>query len=188
MTNEPERSRRKFTGPWDEIKYLRGKLLHWFYERGDRRRAREICRRLAPLLKKVANDRESILRQECWSIVYEVREDFDKAIEHRRREIELMKMLLDEAERSPQKSEILKWCDYSDLSDRLDLLAILYRDAGDLDKAIDTLEDSKRLCRQHRIKFDAQDMLDDYLAERASPAIPLLPVRPAVIEHGASAK
>jgi tetratricopeptide (TPR) repeat protein len=188
MATDFERSRRKFDGPWDEIKYLRGKLLLWFYERGNRHKAIAFCARLESLLKSVAGKHPNILGEECWSLLHEVEGNLAEAIKHRRKEIELIKAFLREAEKSPQPEEIYRIYDYSDLSDRLDLLAILFRDAGDLDKAIATLEDSKRLCRQHRIKFDAQDVLDDYLAERASPALPLLPVRPAVIDHGASAK
>jgi tetratricopeptide (TPR) repeat protein len=174
MPTEIERTRRKFDGPWDEIKYLRGKLLLWFYDRYDRRKAREFAERMVPLLKKVARHGDNILGEECWSLVYEARGQFAKAIEHRRKEIELIRLILREAEKSPHPEEIYRLYDYSDLSDRFDLLAILYHDAGDRERAIETLEDSKRLCRKQRIKFDAQDVLDDYLAERAKPALPLL--------------
>ena len=56
--------------------------------------------------------------------------------------------------------------DWSDLSDRLDLLAGLYCEAGYLDKAIRTLRQSKRLCAEHGIPFDGADMLEEYLAEK----------------------
>jgi len=52
------------------------------------------------------------------------------------------------------------------VSDRLDLLAALYHDGGDLDKAIATLQESKTLCCEQDIKFDADDMLQDYMKEK----------------------
>jgi len=174
MATESIRTRRKFAGEWDEIKYLYDKLLFWLYERDDRRKSRPICDRLEPLLKKVAAKGEAILGEECWSLVYEVRREFGKAIQHRRREIELITRLLRGAERAPNRESIFRLCDYSDLSDRYDLLAILYHDAGDLDRAIETLRESKRLCKKHRIEFDAQDILDDYLAEKPSRPMPLI--------------
>ena len=52
--------------------------------------------------------------------------------------------------------------DYSDLSDRLDILASLYAERGDLDRAVDLLQESKRFCESHQIPFDGQDLLDEY--------------------------
>ena len=52
---------------------------------------------------------------------------------------------------------------HADLSDRLDLLAVLYHDSGNLDKAISTLKESKQVCEKHGLKFDGVDLLQDYL-------------------------
>src|SRR5258707_9827365 len=52
-----------------------------------------------------------------------------------------------------------------DLSDRLDLLAMLYRDSGNLSKAISALEESKRLCDEHGVKFDGYDILEEYMKD-----------------------
>jgi hypothetical protein len=59
----------------------------------------------------------------------------------------------------------------ADLADRYDLLAILYRDAGQLKKAIRTLWQSRELCELHGIKFDGKDLLRDYLAEYREVAV-----------------
>jgi ATP/maltotriose-dependent transcriptional regulator MalT len=48
------------------------------------------------------------------------------------------------------------------------LLATLYHDRGDLKRAIRTLEESERLCADHGIVFDGEDLLDEYSRERAS--------------------
>jgi len=48
----------------------------------------------------------------------------------------------------------------------LDLLAVLYHDNGDLDRAISTLQESKKLCQENGVAFDADHMLRDYMKEK----------------------
>jgi hypothetical protein len=55
---------------------------------------------------------------------------------------------------------------YDDLSDRLDLLAILYHDTGDLDRAIQTLRQTRQLCKRRGIVFDGLAILQEYLEEK----------------------
>ena len=165
MKTETLQTRRKFQGVWDEIDYLYIKILHWFYERGDRRKALPYSDRLEALLEKTPDAHGAIFGEECWSLICEVRGDLTAAIAYREREIELTKRLIRSAVNSPNRAYILQNRDYSDLSDRLDLLAILYHDAGDLGKAIQILKDSRRLCRRHKIPFDGEDLLCDYRAE-----------------------
>ena len=161
-------TQRKFRGPWDEIGYLRVKILDWFYGRGNRRRALPFCDRLQTLLEKTPDAHEAILGEECWSLIREVQGDLAGAIAYREREIELTKRLLRISAKSPHRDYICRDHDYPDLSDRLDLLAILYHDAGDLAKAIHVLRESRRLCQRHGIPFDGEDVLRDYLAEAAA--------------------
>jgi tetratricopeptide (TPR) repeat protein len=168
MATESVRTRRKFKSDWDEIEYLYHKILSWFYERGDRSKALRFCDRLEGLLRRASPDHLAILGEECWSLVYEVRGDLRKAIEHRKNEIRLIKRLRKSALNSPQRDFLLHGYDISDLSDRYDLLAILYHDAGDLPTALKVLRQSKQLCEAHGIPFDGQDILDEYLAERAA--------------------
>jgi hypothetical protein len=54
-----------------------------------------------------------------------------------------------------------------DLADRLDLLAILYHEAGNPQQAIRILRQSQRLCARHGEAFDGADLLADYLEELA---------------------
>lgn len=168
MKTKTIRTQRKFHGEWDEIGYLRVKILDWFYGQGNRRRAIPFCDRLQALLEKTPDAHEAILGEECWSLICEVRGDLAGAIAYREREIELTKRLLRISAKSPHRDYICRDHDYPDLSDRLDLLAILYHDAGDLGKAIQILQDSRRLCRRHGIPFDGADLLDDYRAEAAA--------------------
>jgi len=151
-------SKRKFDGDWDRVLYCYHKILYWFYGRHDRSRARRFCRTLEPLLKKVDRKHESIRGEECWSLVYEVRGDLNKAIFYRRNEIRLIRRLQRFKPRFEHYGP-------DDLADRLDLLAILYRDAGEIQHALKALRESKRLCARNRIKFDSPDLLKEYEGE-----------------------
>lgn len=167
MKPKPPPDRRKFASEWDEITYLYHKLLYWLYEREDARRARPYADRLQELLPKASPDHEAVFGEECWSLVYETRGNLRKAIEHRENEIRLIRRLYEIVRDAPDQAAIaLKNYGYSDLSDRLDLLAILYRGTGDLDRALAILRESKRLCEKHGVRFDGEDLVEEYSAEK----------------------
>jgi tetratricopeptide (TPR) repeat protein len=176
MKAKPPPVRRKFAGMWDEIGYLHDRLLYWLYGRADPRKARPHAERLARLLPRAAPDHDAILGEECWSLVYETRGDLRKAIEHRENEIRLIRRLHDVSRGAPNEEDMLEGYGYDDLSDRLDLLATLYHDNGQLGRAIDILGESKKLCASHRFKFDGEDLLREYLKKkgrfRERPAAP----------------
>src|SRR5437016_1175652 len=132
-------NRHKFLNAWDEIEYLYHKVLYWFYPVRDRSKALRFCKRLKVLLAKVAANHEAVFGEECWSLLYEVKGDFAKAIKYRESEIKLIKHLWEISRGTPGEDIAFQQYDASDLSDRLDLLAILYHDAGDLDRAISVL-------------------------------------------------
>ena len=92
----------------------------------------------------------------------------------------MIALFLTESAKSGRSGRLWEIYDYHDLSDQYDLLAILNHDASDFDRAIETLRESKRLCKKHRIEFDGQDILDDYLAERPSRHVPL--IQPPTVE------
>jgi hypothetical protein len=48
----------------------------------------------------------------------------------------------------------------------LDLLALLHRGNGGLDKAIAVLRESKKLCEKHGIGFDGEKILQECLEEK----------------------
>jgi tetratricopeptide (TPR) repeat protein len=165
MRTDPPPDRRKFADERDEIEYLYYKLLYWLYEREDRSRARAFAERLARLLSSASPGHHAILPEECWSLICEAKEDLRGAIEHRENEVRLLKRLHQISGKSDQQGDVLRLYGYDDLSDRLDLLAVLYHDSGQLDKAIRTLLESRRLCAKHGIRFDGEDMLREYLEE-----------------------
>lgn len=166
MQVKPPPGRRKFASAWDEIMYLHDKLLYWLYQREDERKACPYAKRLEQLLPRATPTHEAILGEECWSLVYETKGDLAKAIKHREKEIRLIHRLHELVRKSPCDQCALEGYGYDDLSDRLDLLAILYHDSGQFDKAIRTLQESKRLCKAHGLTFDGEDMLREYVAEK----------------------
>jgi hypothetical protein len=166
MKSKPPTTRRKFVTVWDEIGYLYDKLLYWLYQRADPTKARPFVERLERLLPKAAPHHQAILGEECWSLVFEAKGDLPKAIEYRENEIRLMRHLHTISRNTPGEKYALKDRGYDALSDRLDLLAVLYHESGDLHKAIDTLRESKELCAKHGVEFDGEDMLEEYLDEK----------------------
>lgn len=167
MKTKPPTLRRKFANEWDEIGYLYDKLLYWLYQREDPSKARPYANRLERLLPKVAPNHDAIFGEERWSLVHEAKGELRKAIAHRENEIRLIRKLHDVFREVSREDKALEDYGYDDLSDRLDLLATLYHDNGNLDKAITTLQESKQLCKEYGIKFDGADILQEYL-ERAA--------------------
>jgi hypothetical protein len=159
MRTKPAPGRRTFAGARDEAEYLYDKLLFWLYERENPVRARFFAERLSRLLSQASPGHEAIFPEECRSLICEANGDLDGAIKHRVKEIRLMNRLQEISMGTTHEEDILRLHSFQDLSDRLDLLAELYREKGDLDKAIAALGDSKSLCEKHGIKFDAADLL-----------------------------
>jgi hypothetical protein len=164
MTTKGTLSRRKFASEWDEIQYLRHKVVYWLYECGERAHALKFANRLNALLRKADPDQEAILGTECRALLAEAQGDLRWAIDCREREIRQRKRLEHISADSPVKH--FDGYGYSDLSDRLDQLAILYHDAGNLEKAIATLRQPEQLCQQHGLPFEGAALLQEYLAKQ----------------------
>ncbi len=98
-------------------------------------------------------------------MICEANEDLPRAIKHRENEVRLIQRLHEISRGRPQQFSVQRLYGYDDLSDRLDLLAALYHDHGNLAHAISTLQASKQLCAKHGCKFDAEDLLQEYLEE-----------------------
>jgi tetratricopeptide (TPR) repeat protein len=168
MTRKSSPKRRSQSSDGDDIERLYHQLLRSYYERGDRVRALPIADRLEAALDNASIREPTIRSEECRSLIAEVRGDLARAIRHRRKEIDLIRRLHRVSLHGPGRDFVLRRYDHSDLSDRLDLLATLYHDSGDLDRAIATLQESRQLCEAHQLPFDGQDLLDDYLEKRRS--------------------
>ncbi|MEX0703948.1 MAG: hypothetical protein WD069_17745 [Planctomycetales bacterium] len=144
-----------------QLKALYLDLLRLVYEEEDRAQAEPVAKRLEAALAESPDFAESIRGEEVRSLIAEVRGDLTTAT--RSREAELRKILeLHALTRGTSAWEaVVERYDFSDVSDRLDLLASLYDRAGDLERAIDTLRESRRFCDAQGVPFDAQDMLDE---------------------------
>jgi hypothetical protein len=165
MKAKPPPDRHAFDNDWDEIGYLRDKLLYWLYRRQDSARSRVFAQRLARLLPKADPEQASILGQECWSLIHEARGDLPRAITHREKEIRLIRRLHEISRGNDTESIALNGYDLGDLSDRLDLLAVLCHDNGQIDKAIETLKQSRKVSLENGSKFDGEDLLQEYQDE-----------------------
>jgi hypothetical protein len=98
----------------------------------------------------------SIRGEEVRSIIAEFREDLVGAIHSREAEIRKILELHALAAHTRNWDYVCRQYDFSDVSDRLDLLAILYDAQGDRDRATAILVESKQYCESHRIPFDGQ--------------------------------
>jgi hypothetical protein len=170
MKVKPPADRRKFANAWDEIEYLYSKLLYWLYQREDNGKARRYADRLERILRKADPNGDAILGQECRSLICETRGDLAAAIKHRENEIRLIRRLHESIRNTPHQEFALKDYGYDALSDRLDLLATVHRENGNLNKALAVLRESQELCKANGIRFDGEDLLQKYAEEKNKPA------------------
>lgn len=182
MATKRASTRRKFTGVWQEIDYLYGKVVHWFHDKGDRKRAVPFAERLASMLKETSAGGPTPFTEGAWALLQELAGDLKAAVAHRETEIRLLKRLFDVAIAQSSFDLVLAYYDYDDLSDRLNRLAALYHDTGRLDRAVATLAESQRLAARYGFAFRGQSLLENYCVEqgrrapngasRARPAMP----------------
>lgn len=153
----------------EEVEALYSSLINAFYDREDRERARKIAAKLEDVLNNRRDVADSIRGEEIRSLIAELNGNLQEAI--RRRECEIRKILELHSLGwgKPSWAYVFRQYDYSDVSDRLDLLASLYAKVGDWERAIATLRESRTYCAGHGIPFDGQDLLDEFEQERASP-------------------
>jgi hypothetical protein len=166
MTSKTGPVRTPPRGGWDELKDLYFKILGAFYERSDRKGALRYEKRFRELLGDLASGHESIFGEECWSLLHELNGDLPGAIASRGHEIDLILRLWEISVNTAAMPRVLRENGVEDLTDRYDLLAILYHDSGDLDRAILTLTRSKWLCESFKVPFDSEDLLQEYLYEK----------------------
>ncbi len=146
---------------------LYDKVMYWLYQERNPTKALPFAKRLEKLLDKVDSDQGSIFGQECRALICEAKADLVGAIRHRKREIKMIDRLQKISRGTPSEAYALKDYGFADLSDRLDILAVLYRENGQLDKAIAALLQSKELCEAHGIPFDGEDLLEECRALEA---------------------
>jgi hypothetical protein len=88
-------SRNVFLGAADELNYLSDVIKYFSLEEGvGSEEAQEALGRFEKLLKESGVDNGSIILQDHWALLYEVRADLRAAVTHRKREIELIDELM----------------------------------------------------------------------------------------------
>jgi hypothetical protein len=170
MTNKVSNNRQKAIPGEDETETLYHELLRWFYEKENRERAREVAARLEAALAGRPDVAASIRGEEIRSLLAELRGDLAGAVRSRESEIRKILELHSLAVNTPGWDYVLRQYDFSDVSDRLDLLATLQAEQGDLERAIATLQESKGFCEAHQVPFDGQDLLEEYEQARKEAA------------------
>lgn len=162
MSSKIPRNRRELGGSDDGIESLYHELLRAFYELEDRPRSREVADRLAEKLAASPTIAKSIFGEEIRSLLAELDGDLDEAIRSREGEVRKILELQSMSRGTPGWSYVARKYNDADLSDRLDLLAMLYAEQGDLSRAITILKESENYCRSHEIPFDGKDLLEEY--------------------------
>lgn len=150
----------KMPSGWLEVEKLYGRILTLFYEKNDRQGALRLAPKLRLLIALCDPGCTSILGAAARSVLSELEGDYWSAIHCREREIELLRKVQD-ASLPPRVRATAE-----EISDRLDLLASLHWEAGDLDKAEKILLESERFCTQHAVKFDGRPMLKELRREK----------------------
>jgi tetratricopeptide (TPR) repeat protein len=140
------------------------KLIHWLGE-GRKGRSRMLADRLDNVLAQMNYSNDSIFVEGCISMICEARGDLDGAIKHRGKEVQLIKKLIRLSIGKPDWKEILDIYDYEDVTLRVIWLATLYHEQGELKKAIDALVRTKEFCARAGLRFDGEELLEEYLEE-----------------------
>jgi hypothetical protein len=146
-----------------KLEDLYAKLLKRWGEGTDRASSAPIVAELEAALDASSEFAESIRGEEVRSLIAEVRGDLPAAIHSREAEIRKILQLHALSIGTPTWKYVAKQYDFGDVSDRLDLLAILYDQIGEVNRAIAILRESKQYCASHQIEFDGQDLLDELL-------------------------
>jgi hypothetical protein len=151
-----------------EFDALYQKFVKQFYQEENRAQSKKLAGRLEYLLANTEGLANSIRGEEVRSLIAESRGDLVEAVQSREAEIRKILELHAVSANTPSWDYVSREYSFNDVSDRLDLLAILYDEQGMPDRAISVLLESKNYCAAHQIQFDGQDLLDEILSSRAS--------------------
>ena len=124
-------------------------------------RSHELASELETKIAASGEFEGSAREEEIRSLIAELREDFAEAARSREAKIRKILELHALTVNTPSWDYISKRYDYSDVSDRLDILATLYNKQGQIDPAISTLLESRAYFLSHQIPFDGEDILNE---------------------------
>lgn len=133
---------------WESVRALLGLLKRYARAAKTRERAVRIARRLKGRLSKLDTDGD-ILCQEALSLICQVEGDLNGAVQHRERQIGLIRKLHAIALGTPHEGVALEAFGYKALRAGLSTLAALYFGVGEPDKAIAALIESNLIAAHH---------------------------------------
>lgn len=145
----------------DPVEDLYFEFLDVFYGEQNYVASERVAKRLEKAVAECPEENESIRGEEIRSLIAELRGDFQTAISSREAEIRKIFELHSISINTPGWDYVFSIYDFRDISDRLDLLALLYGHQGELDRALAVMEESKLFCKAHKIRFDGKDILDE---------------------------
>lgn len=181
--------RRRFADEHDELRYLRQQLLYWLHEKRDVARSASLARRVEKIWDSDPKLLWSVVGNECMALAAEALGKTDAAVIFRRKHIASIACLREYVRSGlpfdqRRRLEEPDWyCTAWDLASAYDLLAVALWNDEKLREALDALDESKRICKAFKLKFDARDVERDIRAElaalrRAQQSKPVKPVRP----------
>jgi hypothetical protein len=147
----------------EDVEELYLELVRALYEDEYEGASHQLADRAAELLAKRPDVAESIRGEELRALVAEARRDLEEAIRRREAEVRKILDLHDMTRGTPGWDYVIQRYDYTDISDRLDLIAELYAEWGNPARAIETLEQSLAFCNAHNIRFEGADLLQRLL-------------------------
>ena len=153
--------KQKSIGPDDDLEELYLDFLRFFYADENIPESRRIAKKIEMQLAQRFDLAGSIRGDELRSLIADLNGDIESAIKHRHNEIRRIFELHSLTKGTPGWDYVFKKYNYSDIGDRIELLADLYARSGDFDHAINLLYESQTYCASHDLVFDAKDMLDD---------------------------
>lgn len=180
--------RRRFVDEHDELRYLRQQLLYWLYEKKDVSHSASFARRVEEIWDSDPRLLWSVVGNECMALASEALGKTEASVTFRRKHIASIACVREYARSGlpfdqRRRLEEPDWyCTAWDLASAYDLLAVALWNDEKLPEALDALEESKRICKAFKLKFDARDVERDIRAElaatrRAQQSKPTKPVR-----------
>ncbi len=124
-------TRRRFASGWNELDYLCNKMSYWLYTRKQKSGAERYLKRLELVLRALPENNVAIIRAEALSLQNELKGNIDGAIAYRKREIELIEKLHQDAHASKYSDKtrayMIQGRDVSDLEKRREILDSLQK-------------------------------------------------------------
>lgn len=147
------KARRRFRSVLDELQYLEQRLMFWLYERMRPSRARPFAERMARLLRRVPDQKNTIIGSGRYALVAEARGRWGEFAEHTWRQLRL----LDRLSKTRNGSRLVL---PGFVIVTLESLGDAYIKVGDRPRALAAFARAKKLSRIHKIPFEREWLVE----------------------------